>query len=94
MGDGVSPVDGAMNLCDDENKTTDEFHDATENAYTSDAAGGRVAEKSTVSADAEMTEKEEQNEAASWTRAGGTGKIVAQAAVETKPKNVHGYLQL
>jgi hypothetical protein len=31
-----------------------------ETGYTSDAAGGRAAEKSTASADAEMTDKKEQ----------------------------------
>ncbi len=55
MGDGVSPISGAMNLCDDENKKEEVPHEATAIADMSDAAGGRVAEKSTVSADAEMT---------------------------------------
>ena len=68
MGDGVSPDGEAMNLCDEENKKDEEYHDATEIADTSEAAGGRVAEKSTASADAEMTEKEEQKEEPSWTR--------------------------
>ena len=94
MGDGVSPDGEAMNLCDEENKKDEEYHDATEIADTSEAAGGRVAEKSTASADAEMTEKEEQKEEPSWTRVGGTPKTVVQVADTTKPKIVFGYLQI
>ena len=48
-----------MDLCDEENKKDEEYHDATENGYTSDAAGGRAAEKSMASANAEMTETKE-----------------------------------
>ena len=81
-------------MCDDENKKEEVPHEATAIADMSDAAGGRVAEKSTVSADAEMTETEEQKQEASWTSAGRTRKIVAQAADETKPKNVYGYVQI
>ena len=77
MGDGVSPEENAMHLCDEENKKDEEYHDATETADTSEAAGGRVAEKSTASADAEMTATEEQKEETSWTRVGGdsNGKV-------------------
>ena len=83
-----------MNLCDEENKKDEEYHDATEIADTSEAAGGRVAEKSTASADAEMTETEEQKEEASWTRAGGTRKKPIQADEPTKQEFVRGYMQI
>jgi hypothetical protein len=83
MGDGVSPEESAMDLCDEENKKDEEYHDAKENADTSEAAGGRVAEKSTASADAEMTATEEQKEETSWTRAGGTRETVVQVADTT-----------
>ena len=93
MGDGVSPVQKAINLGEDASEIREVYHDAMETGYTSDAAGGRAAEKSTASADAEMTDKKEQKEEASWTRVGGTRTILAQAEVKTKPKYVSGYLQ-
>ena len=68
MGDGVSPEDGAMNLCDDENKKDEVFHDAEENGYASDAAGGRAAEKSMASANAEVPGTKAAEAEAGWTR--------------------------
>jgi hypothetical protein len=43
MGDGVSPRGGPMSVCEQESKKDDELHGATEQGYTSDAAGGRPA---------------------------------------------------
>ncbi len=83
-----------MNLCDEENKKDEDYHDATENGCTSDAAGGRAAEKSMASADAEMTRTKGQEEEASWTRTGGTRKKAVQVADTTKPKFVHGFVQI
>jgi hypothetical protein len=94
MGDGVSPEDGAMNLCDDENKKDEVFHDAEENGYTSDAAGGRAAEKSMASANAEAPGAKAAEAEAGWTRVGGKQSEPVPVNAPTETTHLSGYWQI
>ena len=94
MGDGVSPEDGAMNLCDDENKKDEVFHDADENGYTSDAAGGRAAEKSMASANAEAPGAKAAEAEAGWTRVGGKQSEPVPVNAPTETTHLSGYWQI
>ncbi len=73
-------------MCDDENKKDGVFHDAEENGYTSDAAGGRAAEKSMASANAEVPGTKAAEAEAAWTRVGGkqSKSVPVNAPTETK----------
>jgi hypothetical protein len=96
MGDGVSPEDGAMNLCDDENEKDEVFHEADENGpgYTSDAAGGRAAEKSMASANAEAPGAKAAEAEAGWTRVGGKQSEPVPVNAPTETTHLSGYWQI
>jgi hypothetical protein len=83
-----------MNLGDDENKQDEVFHDATWNGYTSDAAGGRAAEKSMASANAEVPETKAAEEEAAWTRVGGEKHKPGPVNAPTETKYLWGNWQI
>ncbi len=81
----MSPREEAMNICDQASKKNEKYYDAMEQGYASDTAGGRTAETSMASADAEVTGPKEEKEEASRTTAGrGRKRFKFEAGVRIR----------